>query len=220
MAINVDNAFDIGEDGITVSDGDGNVLYYLTTGSGLPNGNPAPVNTFYIDDQTQLIYYKFGPNDADWRQIRAEDIAFDNSSNGFTSNNLQGAIAELGNSSSPGFGFGRSGSLSQNTWLRRIGDIPSNRTGVTINVVNPVVTRVAVSNRNNETFDVEIYEHDGDSDNLTLLGTVNVVNDTGGQFNVNFPATEGRQLAVRLGSTSTGSVRDLGVDLIVKGNST
>lgn len=150
-------------------------------------------------------------------ELIAENIPFDNTSNGFSSDNLQGAIQEIGASASPGFSFGRNGSLSRNTWLRRPGNVPSNRAGVTVDITNPVVTKIAVANRNVETFEVEIYEHEGNQVNLTLLGTVNVVNNTSQIFNVNFPATQGRQLAVRLGNTSTGNVSDLGVDITLIG---
>lgn len=147
----------------------------------------------------------------------AEEIPFDNDSNGFASEDVQGAIEEIGASASPGFSFGRNGSLSQNTWLRRAGNVPSNRAGVSVAISNPVVVKLACANRSTETYDVEVYEHEGNQVNLTLLGTVTVTNTTGGIFNVNFPVTQGRQLAVRLGSTSTGNVRDLGVDLILTG---
>jgi hypothetical protein len=147
---------------------------------------------------------------------------FDPSGTDLTETTIGGAIKEtitiVGASASPGFSFGRSGSLSQNTWLRRVGDVPSNRAGVTLDIGNPVVTRVSCANRNVETYDVEIYEHEGNSANLTLLGTVTVTNATSDSFSVNFPATQGRQLAVRLGSTATGNVRDLGVDVTLQGN--
>ena len=148
----------------------------------------------------------------------AQSIPFDNDSNGFASDNVQDAISEIGASASPGFSFGRNGSLSQNTWLRRPGNVPSNRAGVTIGISNPVVVGVACANRNVETYEVEIYEHEGNQVNLTLLGTVTVTAATSDTFTVNFPATQGRQLAVRLGSTSTGNVRDLGVDVTLVGN--
>lgn len=148
----------------------------------------------------------------------AESVPFDNATNGFQSDNVQDALEEIGASASPGFSFGRNGALSQNTWLRRPGNVPSNRAGVTIKINNPVVTGVSCANRNVETYDVEIYEHEGNEVNLTLLGTVTVTAATSDTFNVNFPATQGRQLAVRLGSTSTGNVRDLGVDLELIGN--
>ena len=148
----------------------------------------------------------------------AEDVDFDNTGTGFSADNVQDAISEIGASASPGFSFGRSGNLSQNTWLRRPGNVPSNRAGVTINIQSPAVTQVACANRNVETYDVEIYEHDGNQAALTLLGTVTVTAATSGIFTVNFPATQGRQLAVRLGSTGTGNVRDLGVDITLTGN--
>lgn len=154
--------------------------------------------------------YTFGPV--------AESIPFDNETNGFSSDNVQDAISEIGASASPGFSFGRSGALSQNTWLRRPGNVPSNRAGVTIGINNPVIVGVACANRSVETYTVELYEHEGNEQNLTLLGTVTVVSATSDTFTVNFPATRGRQLAVRLGATSTGNVQDLGVDVTLVGN--
>ena len=148
----------------------------------------------------------------------AESIPFDNDSNGFTSDDVQGAIEEIGASASPGFSFGRSGNLSANTWLRRPGNVNSQRAGVTVGIANPVIVEVACSNRNIETYDVEIYEHEGNQVNWTLLTTVSVVAARGGIFSVNVAATQGRQLAVRLGTTGSGNVRDLGVDLILKGD--
>lgn len=151
------------------------------------------------------------------RKVIAGRVKFDNSSNGFSSDNVQDAIEEIGASASPGFSFGRNGNLSQNTWLRRPGNVPSNRAGVTINISSPTIVKVACANRNVETYDVEVYEHDGNQSGLTLLGTVTVTGATSDAFVVSFSATEGRQLAVRLGSTATGNVRDLGVDLTLIG---
>lgn len=149
---------------------------------------------------------------------QAEDIAFDNTGTGFTADTVQDAIQEIGASASPGFSFGRAGSLATNTWLRRPGNVPSNRAGVTINIDSPVIVNVACANRNVETYDVEIYEHEGNQVNLTLLGTVTITAATSEIFDVNFPATKGKQLAVRLGSTATGNVRDLGVDITLVGS--
>jgi len=146
----------------------------------------------------------------------AEDVDFDNDTNGFASENVQDAIEEIGASASPGFSFGR-GNANNGTWLRRVGNIPSNRTGVTIGIQNPVVTQIFVSNRNIETYTVGIYEHEGNSINLTLLGTVNVVAARGATFNVAFTATQGRQLAVRI-ETVVGSLQDPGCDVILTGN--
>jgi hypothetical protein len=96
VAINLDDAFDVRAEGFAVRDNDGNPIFYITTGIGDPTGSPAPVNTFYIDQSTQLLYYKFGAGNNDWRQIRAQDIAFDNSVADYPNNpqNLQAALEE------------------------------------------------------------------------------------------------------------------------------
>jgi len=162
----------------------------------------------------------------DLSQVALDNIeveaGFDPTGTPLTSTKIGDAIREtitvVGASASPGFSFGRSGSLSKNTWLRRVGNVPSNRAGVTLDIGSPIVTRVACANRNTETYDVKIYEHEGNGLNLTLLGTVTVTNATSGSFAVNFPATQGRQLAVRLGDTASGNVRDLGVDITLQGS--
>lgn len=147
----------------------------------------------------------------------AENIPFDNSTNGFIADNVQDAIEEIGASASPGFSFGRSGNVFQNTWLNRVGNIPSNRTGVTIGINSPIVSQVFCANRNIETYTIGIYEHDGNSVNLTLLGTVDVVSSRSATFNVSFATSTGKQLAVRL-LTASGSIQDLGVDVILIGS--
>lgn len=78
MAINSDRAFDVLEDGIVFRDNDGNAEFYISTGTGDPTGSPAPENSWYFDKTNKLIYYKHGPGNNDWRQLRADDIAFDN----------------------------------------------------------------------------------------------------------------------------------------------
>jgi hypothetical protein len=92
VAINIDDSFDIRNEGIAYRDNDGNALFYLATGSGDPTGSPAPVNTFYIDQATQLLYYKFGALDSEWRQLRALDIDFDDTSVPFAAATVQEAI--------------------------------------------------------------------------------------------------------------------------------
>lgn len=146
----------------------------------------------------------------------AESVPFDNDGNGFDSDNVQDALEEIGASASPGFSYGRS-SANDGTWLNRVGEVPSNRTGVTVGIQNPVVSQVFVSNENIETYTVGIYEHEGDSINLTLLGTVNIVAARSGAFTVSFVATQGRQLAVRI-ETVVGSLQNVGVDVILTGN--
>lgn len=100
MAINVDRAFDVNANGIGYRDDDGNVLFYVVTGTGDPSGSPAPVNTWYFRQDGQLIYYKFGSGNNDWRQIRAQDIDFNNTVAQIQNNpeNVQEAITELAGS--------------------------------------------------------------------------------------------------------------------------
>lgn len=148
----------------------------------------------------------------------AETVPFDNDTNGFVSEDVQGAIEELSNtvnvSASPGFGFGRSGNVSANTWLLRTGNVPSNKTGVTMGINTPLVIRIDVGSEDIDTFDVEIYEHEGDEVNLTLLGSVSVVTTRTASFAVSWAATTGRQLAVKI---VNGSAKNPGVDLNLSG---
>lgn len=146
----------------------------------------------------------------------AKSIPFDNENNEFNSTDVQGAIEEIGASASPGFSFGRSSAVS-GTWLNRVGEIPSNRTGVTVGITSPVVRQVFVSCENVETFTIGIYSHDGDSINLQLLGSVDIVSNRVGVFLVNFPTTTLKQIAARV-ITASGVVQNLGVDVILTGN--
>lgn len=92
MAFNFDKAFEVDEDGYSITDNDGNVLAYLCAGSGDPSGSSAPINTWYFRTDNNLQYYKFGAGDNDWRQLRANDIAFDVSSLTADSPDLSGLI--------------------------------------------------------------------------------------------------------------------------------
>lgn len=99
MAINIDKAHEFDKNGFSIGDDNGNVLFYMTTGSGAPSG-PAPINTWYFDKDSRLLYYKFGALDTDWRQIRSADIAFNPT--GYlnfqpTDTNVHLALARFGN---------------------------------------------------------------------------------------------------------------------------
>jgi len=145
----------------------------------------------------------------------ARSIFFDNSSNGFTANNVQAAIEEIGASASPGFSFGREGTSSNGVWLRRVGNIETNRTGITISVTNPVITLVAYGTENVDTYSFGIYQHDGNSVNLVLLTTINVVSTRAGTQTISVATTKNKQLAIKVLS---GNPNNLGVDLILKGS--
>lgn len=149
----------------------------------------------------------------------ADEIPFDNDNNGFNAEDVQSAIEEIGASASPGFSFGREGSSGAGTWLRRVGNIESNRTGVAIPISNPTITRISCGTENIATYSVGIYEHEGNSINLTLLTTVSVTSSRFETFTVSVTATEGKQLAARCLSTSAGNPNNLGVDVVLSGDS-
>ena len=145
----------------------------------------------------------------------ASSTPFDNSNNNFDSTEVQSAIEEIGAGSSPGFSFSRSGSMLEGTWLNRAGGVGSNRAGISVFINNPVVTIVSCTTEDLHTYDVTVYEHDGDEINLTALGTVSVVNQRTKTFEVSWTAHKGKQIAVKV---TSGSAGNLGVDIQLKGN--
>jgi hypothetical protein len=156
----------------------------------------------------------------------AAAVPFDNDTNGFDSTDVQGAIEEINESiieetsasASPGFGFGRAGNVVASTWLTRSGGVPSNKTGVVMGINTPTLQRISIGNEDVNTFDISIYEHDGNEINLTLLTTVSVVSERTDSFTESdfgtVAATSGKQLAVRV---TSGSAKNLGVDITIKG---
>lgn len=146
----------------------------------------------------------------------AEETPFDNSTNDFTSNNVQDALEEVGASASPGFNFGRSASVGSGTWLLTTGSVPSNKAGITVALSNATLSNIYIANEIISTFNIEVYEHEGDEINLTLLDTVSVVSARSATFASTASITSGRQLAVKL---STGSAKNINVGLQLKGTS-
>lgn len=78
--INVDKAFEINSPGLLTTDGQGVSKFYLTSSAGDPTGSSAPINTLVLREDNQTLWYKFGSGNNDWRQLRANDIAFNVSS--------------------------------------------------------------------------------------------------------------------------------------------
>ena len=214
MSFEWQHSFDL-DNGISITDVQGSTIF-IGGGSDSPIGNDAPVGSFYFrTDGT--IWKKFNVGDNDWRLFpNAGEIPFDNSSNGFEADNTQDAIAEVGAGASPGFSFSRSGSILGSSWLNRSGGVGSNRAGISVFIDDPVVTLIACTTENLNTYEVTVYEHDGDEINLTAIGTVAVNNERTKLFEVNWPTHKGKQLAVKI---SDGSANNLGVDLQLKGNS-
>lgn len=149
--------------------------------------------------------------------LDADNVYFDPTSTDLVSDDVQGAIVELqdkvGVSASPGFSWGRAGNLSTNTWLLN-DSVSSQRAGRTVNLIDPVITAVSIANEDINTFDISFYEHDGDSINLTLLGTVSVTAARSLNAFINVPVTSGKQLAVRI---TSGSAKNVVVGLQLSG---
>jgi len=116
-------------------------------------------------------------------------------------------------SASPGFTWGRQGDVVANTWLLNDG-VPSNKAGRTMALTGPQVVRVFVASENEDTYEIEVFEHEGDEVNLTSLGTVSIVAVRRDSFTVAFNGTEDRQLAIKL---ITGTARNIVVGTQLKG---
>lgn len=147
----------------------------------------------------------------------AEGVPFDNDTNGFISDNTQEAIEELKDtvitSASPGFSFGRASNVNSGTWLQ-CETVPSNKAGRYVYIQSPVIKRLFVSSENISTFTIEIYEHEGDEINLTLLSSSSITSSRGGVFSLNVSVTTGRQLALKI---SSGSARNIVAGLELSG---
>ena len=119
-------------------------------------------------------------------------------------------------SASPGFTWGRSGNINSNTWLLN-DSVPSNKSGRTVFLLNASVTRIFVANQDATAgIAVEVYTHDGDSVNLTLLGTVTTAAQRSNTFNVSYSVAYNKQLAIRLSNTSV-SAKNLVIGCLLQG---
>ena len=139
----------------------------------------------------------------------ARGVPFDNSTNGFVSDDTQAAIEEVNQSvitsASPGFDWSRSGSVPPGTVLLN-GSVPSSISGRWVYINNAVIEEVFVSNENVDTFDLEFFYHDGGEINLTVLGSVSIVSARGGRFSVSWPVPTDKQLGCRLSSGSAKNI--------------
>ena len=134
------------------------------------------------------------------------------------SENVQDAIDELceevQTSASPGFTWGKSGNVTNNTWLLNE-TVPSNKAGRTVFITDSTLIRIFSASEDIDTYDLEIYEHEGDEVNLTLLTTLNVIaSRTADSGAISVSTTSGRQLAVKL---VNGSGKNVIVGVILKG---
>lgn len=154
----------------------------------------------------------------------ANSVFFDNTVMGLlTSNDVQDAIDELTNitdvSASPGFTWGRSGNTTAGTWLLN-DTVPSNRCGRENFLYNAEIQKVFVANQDATIIKLGFYWHDGDSNNITLLGTVTTAAQRSNDFDVSWSVARGKQIAVKVEDDSANSAKEPVVGLLIKGTKT
>jgi len=137
----------------------------------------------------------------------------------FVSEIVQDVIEELCNrlaiSANPGFTWGKSGKVTNNTWLLN-DTVPSNKAGRTVTLTGGELTRILTASEDADTYDISIYEHEGDEINLTLLETKTVTASRTGDFVVTgINITQGRQLAARV---TSGSAKNLVIGVFLSGS--
>lgn len=76
MSINSEEAFGVEEFGIKFEDNDGNIVFYLTGGTGSPAGQQAPVPTIYVSNVGE-IWKKIGPTATEWVLLKTIDFNLD-----------------------------------------------------------------------------------------------------------------------------------------------
>lgn len=145
----------------------------------------------------------------------AQQVPFDNSTNGFTSDNVQNAIEEIGASASPGFTWGRSGSTSSGTWILNEG-VPSNKAGRTIVLGASKIVKFFSATEDLDTYTLDIYWHEGNEINLTYLTTLTVTaSRIGDSGSISVSVPNNKQLAVKL---NTGSAKNIVCGIVMQGD--
>ena len=104
---------------------------------------------------------------------------------------------------SPAFTYSRSGSAGANTWLLSNG-IPSNISGVHVPYLNSDITKIFVDSGSISTYTIDVYEHDHLV--FTLLGSYTVTASYGNTFNTSLAVTQGKSIAIRVGSGTVDNI--------------
>jgi hypothetical protein len=108
-------------------------------------------------------------------------------------------------SASPGFTWGRSGNVNQNTWLLN-DSVPSNLSGRICFLQSASIRNVFIANEDATAgIIIEVYTHDGDENNLTLLGSVTTIAARSHTFSVNYPVAQNKQIALKISNTSVNA---------------
>lgn len=148
----------------------------------------------------------------------AKSVPFDNTTNGFTSSETQGAIEEIAVGGGTGVGSGlqftRSGNVSRGAYLQ-VGSVPSNLTGAPVGLFAARIVAIVITNELSNTFTCEVEEHDGTS--FVSLGTFSLTSQRYYSFTgLSILVTAGKEIAIKV---SSGSAKNIVVNIYVKGNS-
>lgn len=207
------------ENGLAVVDNDGTAGVFITGGSASPVGLDLPQKSIYFQAITGgiVIWQKFGNAPSEWQLYTGDALSFDPLTTPLISTTVSDAIRESitisSASASPGFSLGDAGN-TVNSWLKRVGGAPSNKTGLPVNLANAKIVGLNFGAEDPSTATLEIYEHEGDSINITLLASVVIPNVRTENFSLDISVTQGKQLAVFV----NGNVKNPGVDLQLQGN--
>ena len=187
---NPDGAFDVPADrgfGFATSTGQ---IIHMSAGSANP-AFQAPIGSVYFQTDT-TEWKKVGPLAVDW-EIRGVGSS---------------VVTQTAS-------FGETGNIPVNTFVKRVGGVPSNIVGVPILVNGGSIRVASVFNENVSTYNVEFYQHDGNFTNPVLVYTLVVTNDYGVTVsNLNVTVTKEKQLAAKI---TGGAVKNVGVTIAMKG---
>jgi hypothetical protein len=122
-------------------------------------------------------------------------------------------LLDGGSGASPGYTWGRAGTTTAGTWLLNEG-VPSNKAGRTVFLATPIIYQLYSATEDLDTYVLTFYSHDGNSVNLTSLGTLTVTASRTGTSTVSLSFTSGKQLAIEL---TSGSAKNIVAGVIIKG---
>lgn len=153
----------------------------------------------------------------------ADDVEFDNSSNGFTSDEVQGAIEEIQQqaavSASPGFTWGKGGSAGSGEYLNN-DEVESNKSGRLV-PFDGFVTTFFVNNEKtagNKILELRRRRPCQTGPFVTIASITLLPGDACGSFPVNAAVLEGDELSVRVSNSSADFENPI-VGIIIKNNS-
>lgn len=153
-------------------------------------------------------------------QVPLSRTSFDNTECGLDGDPSTGQEAidalcgQLSVSASPGFTYGRSGPVGVGTYMLADG-VSSNRAGRLVSFTSPKLMKVEVAGPVVDTYELEVFEHDGNLTNEVTLLTVVVTAASSGSVDVDTAITSGKRLGVRC---SSGSTSDINVGLFLSGS--